>query len=161
MQPISSNLHEAEYQTLRSLFYSDKNIALHHRDGYMALKALLPPHPQRGMVFIDSPFEKEDELTQLKTALQWGLEKWPTGTYVIWYPIKNNHQHILLLKNIRALGIEMLNAKILVTENVTSTQLTGTGMVILNPPWQFAEELKILLPYLWSRLSSQQQGNYQ
>jgi 23S rRNA (adenine2030-N6)-methyltransferase len=157
---ILCELHPDEYQSLKSLFYADKNVAVHHRDGYVGLKALLPPNPRRGLVFIDPPFEKEDEITTLKTSLQTALTRWPTGTYVIWYPIKNNQQHLSLLNEIRALNIEQLNANMVINTDPTSTKLIGTGMIVLNPPWQFAIELKKLVPWLWTCLTSENQGRY-
>jgi 23S rRNA (adenine2030-N6)-methyltransferase len=153
-------LHPNEYQGLKDFMGHKKNVAIHHSDGYNALNALLPPNPRRGLVFIDPPFEKEDELARLQADLQVALTKWPEGTYAIWYPIKNNDQHVQLLKIIDGFAVNTVKAEMVINEDPTSTKLIGTGMVILNPPWQFELQLQKLVPWLWTYLSDEGEGHY-
>jgi 23S rRNA (adenine2030-N6)-methyltransferase len=57
-------------------------------DGWLALNAYLPPPERRGLVVIDPPFEDKEEFARLGEALVAALRKWATGTYLVWYPIK-------------------------------------------------------------------------
>ena len=68
---------------------------MHHRDGYAALKALLPPvvcgqrRSRRGLVLVDPPYEAQlDEFEIALAALREGLARWPQATYALWYPVK-------------------------------------------------------------------------
>ena len=40
------------------------------------------------------------------------------------------------------------------------TDINGSGMAIINPPWQLDTELLDYLPWLWKTLSIQKQGGY-
>src|SRR5690606_28449333 len=50
-------LHPEDAEVLRANFRRDRRVAIHHRDGYEALPALIPPPERRGLVFIDPPYE--------------------------------------------------------------------------------------------------------
>ena len=58
-------------------------------DGWVALKALLPPKERRGVVLIDPPFEEPGELERIAAGLAQALQRFATGTYLAWYPIKD------------------------------------------------------------------------
>ena len=54
-----------------------------------AVKSLLPPKERRGLVLIDPPFEEKSEFAQLATAVSEAISRFATGTYLIWYPLKD------------------------------------------------------------------------
>ncbi len=54
---ICCELHAEEFFALRRRFAGDRQVAVHCRDGFAALRALLPPDPRRGLVLIDPPYE--------------------------------------------------------------------------------------------------------
>ena len=58
-------------------------------DAWVALKSLLPPKERRGVVLIDPPFEEPDELERMADGIAQGLQRFATGIYVAWYPIKD------------------------------------------------------------------------
>lgn len=134
---ILSELHPEEYQMLKKLFQNHKQIALHAMDGYLALKAFLPPKEKRGIVLIDPPYESLNEIELLKQGLVGTLKKWPSGIYAIWYPIKDkpykqqikNVFDLLAVKNV-------LNLELMVSPSLPLS-FRGCGMWIINPPWQF------------------------
>ena len=57
-------------------------------DGWMAVNANVPPKERRGLVLIDPPYEEGDEFGRLTGALEKAHRKWPSGIYMLWYPIK-------------------------------------------------------------------------
>ncbi len=57
-------------------------------DGWTALGAYVPPKERRGLVLIDPPFEEAGEFERLSDAFSVAYRKWPTGIYLMWYPIK-------------------------------------------------------------------------
>lgn len=128
-------------------------VALNHQDGYQALNAWLPPKPARGLVLIDPPYEKSDDWTQVIKACQLAYKRWSHGIYAIWYPIKSSYE---IKKFYNALS-QLSFTEILITEFFPSAadvaqRLNGSGMIIINPPWQFNavldRELKELLTIL-------------
>ena len=58
-------------------------------DGWMALPAFVPPNERRGLVLIDPPFEQKDEFERLAEGFAEAFAKWPTGSYLLWYPVKS------------------------------------------------------------------------
>jgi 23S rRNA (adenine2030-N6)-methyltransferase len=144
-----------EAAKLKTLFANDARVGVHARDGYAALAALLPPKERRGLVLIDPPFEaQEEEFRTIEGALLQALERWPTGTYAIWYPIKLRHQPQRFQ---RWFGLQRI-PKVLCTELLlhpdnSTLRLNGCGMVIVNPPWKFDRQLEELLPSLRENLA--------
>ena len=58
-------------------------------DGWMALPAFVPPNERRGLVLIDPSFEQKDEFERLAEGFAEAFAKWPTGSYLLWYPVKS------------------------------------------------------------------------
>jgi 23S rRNA (adenine2030-N6)-methyltransferase len=110
-------------------------------DGYRQLKALLPPKQRRGLFLIDPPYEASEEETRIATALRDALERFETGVYALWYPIKKQHDSDLWLARITR-GIERptLVIELCLREPDSNAGLNGSGMLIINPPWQFDVE---------------------
>jgi 23S rRNA (adenine2030-N6)-methyltransferase len=114
---------------------------VHHRDGYEAIGAFVPPSSRRGLVFIDPPFEERDEFEKLAAALSSGLEKWPTGLFLAWYPLKDRSG----IRKLGALFRRNLARPTLccefLREPLDGLRLTGSGLIVCNPPWQFEVRL--------------------
>jgi 23S rRNA (adenine2030-N6)-methyltransferase len=151
-----SELHPEEAARLRELFHGDSRVHVHHRDGYEALKGLLPPKEKRGLVLIDPPYEaQEAEYKLIEQALKNALLRWPTGMYAVWYPIKQRSQVQPFLRWLQRCGARrVLRAELLVHPDDSPLRLNGSGMVILNAPWKFDDALREPLRAL-ARLLSQ------
>jgi 23S rRNA (adenine2030-N6)-methyltransferase len=152
-------LQAEECAALKATFRGDARFAVHERDGYAAMNALLPPKERRGLVLIDPPFEaQEDEFRIIEKALADASKRWASGMYAVWYPIKLRQQvqpfHRWLAKS--GFG-KVLVAELLLHPDNSALRLNGCGMAIINPPWKFERQLEELLPALQSLLS---QGRY-
>lgn len=158
---VLSELHPQDVFTLKQEFYGDKQVAVHEVDGYLGLKAFVPPKEKRGLVLIDPPFEQEDEVEQIYRALKMALQRWPTGIYAVWYPLKEMRFIHNLQRKLRSLKIKkMLVAELSIYPEDSPLSLNGSGMVIINPPWQLDEQLNILLPWVWRALSPEKKGGF-
>jgi 23S rRNA (adenine2030-N6)-methyltransferase len=105
-------------------------------DGYAALKALLPPDERRGLVLIDPPYESLDELKTMLQAFAAAYERWPSGMFLIWYPIRSAEQRRNVHARFEALGIpKMLYADLAVHPDDAGVGLAGSGLMIVNPPY--------------------------
>ena len=123
-------------------------------DGWTALSAYVPPKERRGVVMIDPPFEQPDEFVRLAQGLAAAHRKWPTGTYILWYPIKDLAEVSAFARRLARLGIgKMLRVELMAAPAAAGAGLSGTGLVVVNPPWRLHDELKTMLPAL-SRLLS-------
>jgi len=123
-------------------------------DGWTALSAYVPPPERRGVVLIDPPFEQPDEFTHLGQRLLAAHRKWPTGTYLLWYPIKEPAEVMSFVRGLSQLGIaKMLRVELILPTIGPDTGLRGTGLIAVNPPWTLHDELKVVLPVLADLLS--------
>ncbi len=105
-------------------------------DGYAALKAFLPPEERRGLVLIDPPYESLDELKTMLLAFGEAYRRWPTGTYLIWYPIRSATQRHAVHARFEALGVpKLLVADLAVHPDDAGVGLAGSGVVVVNPPF--------------------------
>ena len=101
---VACELQPDEARALGHLFERDGRVQVLARDGYGAVKALLPPKERRGVVLIDPPYEaQDDEFPRILESLRDGLERWPTGIFAVWYPIKRRRSVLPFLRKAAAL----------------------------------------------------------
>jgi 23S rRNA (adenine2030-N6)-methyltransferase len=132
----------AMQRELDSLGYSGR-LEAKIGDGYAALKALLPPVERRGLVLIDPPYESMEELKLMLQAFAEAYDRWPTGTYLLWYPIRSAAQRSLVHARFEALHIaKMLCADLAVYPDDAGVGLAGSGLLIVNPPYGADEYLQ-------------------
>ncbi|MFN7184426.1 MAG: 23S rRNA (adenine(2030)-N(6))-methyltransferase RlmJ [Thermomonas haemolytica] len=152
-------LHPEEAHVLRTHFAGDPRIAVHERDGYAAIKALLPPKHgttkfARGLVLIDPPYEAQlAEFDTALAALAEGLARWPQGTFALWYPIKQGRA----LQPFRRAAAKLpaksaLRLELLVRPDDSPLRMNGSGMLVLNAPWQFDAAMRPALDALRAAL---------
>jgi len=151
-------LHPQDAETLKHNlaidFGRDPRIALHHRDGFEALKALTPPVPRRGLALIDPAFEAKDEFARLGRAAQAAHKRWATGMLAIWYPVKDQKTIDGWKAELAGgLGGETIAVELTIRPAREAKQMNGCGLVIVNPPWQIAETLRPMLDFLTGRLA--------
>ncbi|MEO6781580.1 MAG: 23S rRNA (adenine(2030)-N(6))-methyltransferase RlmJ [Bradyrhizobium sp.] len=123
-------------------------------DGWVALPAFVPPNERRGLVLIDPPYEAKDEFERIAAGFAAAFAKWPTGSYLLWYPAKSRRatdhlaRHVARLAGTGASPATSLRLEFSVAPQAADTGLTSAGLLLVNPPWRLATELKAILPEL-------------
>lgn len=142
-------LHPEEAYVLRDNFAGDPRVAVHARDGYAAVKALLPPRHAgkdgamtkfaRGLVLVDPPYEAQlDEYDTALAAIREALARWPQGMFALWYPIKQRRVLHAFYRKAAALDAKStLLLELLVRPDDSPLRMNGSGILLLNAPWQF------------------------
>lgn len=157
---VLCELHPDDAQTLRRVLAGERRAGVHHQDGYLGLKAHLPPRERRGLVLLDPPYEHPGEAQQASAALASAHARWPTGLYALWYPIKERPWVWRLHEAVAATGIaRVLNAELLVHPEDDARRLNGCGFLLVNPPWLLEQDLGELLPWLHQTLAPNPTGN--
>ncbi|HEU0117953.1 MAG TPA: 23S rRNA (adenine(2030)-N(6))-methyltransferase RlmJ, partial [Alphaproteobacteria bacterium] len=155
---ICCELHKDDFHELRRLFENNSQVQVHYRNGYEALRAFLPPPEKRGLVLIDPPFEQPDEFNRIVEAIE-AYQRWPQGTYVIWYPIKERPALWRFHEVLAATGIpKQLCAEFVYQEETRHDRLNGCGLIIINPPWKFDEKLNALFSALHEAMKTPYRG---
>jgi 23S rRNA (adenine2030-N6)-methyltransferase len=135
-------------------------------DGWMALPAFVPPNERRGLVLIDPPYEQKDEFERMAEGFAQAFAKWPTGSYLLWYPVKSRRATDNLARQVAgAAGAGAQPAKCLRLEFSVAPQaaeagLISAGLLIVNPPWKLLGELKAILPELEKPLGQGGAGRF-
>lgn len=151
--PIQARLHR--------LFQNDRRVATHHQDGYLALKAFLPPPEHRALVLIDPAYETVEEYHRVvATGLTTAIQRWPATVVLLWYPLMEPARVRGLQRAIRHTGIPDIIAGELLTgpEGQAGYRLQGCGLCVVNPPWGFEERFGVWLAWLAGRLAESPGG---
>lgn len=144
-----------EAAELQSRLGGDPRVVVQARDGYAAMRALLPPKHgatriARGLVLIDPPYESQlAEYDDAFAALRDAQARFPQGVYVLWYPVKMRRSLQSMYRRAAALPAKsVLAAELFVRRDDSPLRMNGSGMLVLNAPWRLDERLRALLPAL-------------
>ena len=150
---VANELHPEDAAWLGEALAGDRRAKVLGLDGWLALKAQLPPKERRGVILVDPPFEQPGELERIAQGLQSALRRFAGGVYLLWYPIKDPR---LIARFQEAIGKiapkESLAIDLLLREPSDIDRLNGSGLVVINPPYTLEADLALLLPVLAARL---------
>jgi len=166
---VACELEPSARRALIDCLRRDKQARVVDLDGWTALTAYVPPNERRGLVLIDPPFEDKREFERLVEKFAAAFAKWPTGSYVIWYPVKTlkatreftqGVARIVAAKRPNASHDERCLRVELSTGAAADGGLQSAGPLIVNPPWTLTGELKIMLPALSRTLRRAPSGRF-
>ncbi len=130
-------------------------------DGYVRLNGLLPPPERRGLVLIDPPFETPGEFALAAEALAQALERFANGIYLLWFPLKSGGEPNAFAGEVLATGA---NKVLRIALDIgagehgdAKERLTAAGLLVINPPFGFADEMQASLAIVAPLLSPKAQ----
>lgn len=141
-------LHPDDARALSRQFEGDFQVRVTELDGWLALGAHLPPKEKRGLILVDPPFEIAGEYERLVDGLAKAYRRFATGTYCLWYPIKKGAPIKDFHEQLQALEIPKMLCAELSVRSDREEGLSGSGLIIVNPPFTLKDELHTLLPVL-------------
>jgi len=148
-------LHPTDLEHLKEYSQRWNKSHVKQSDGYQGVLGLVPPPNRRGVVLIDPPYElKEDYLKAVRTIVN-AYKKFATGTYILWYPVVKRElveqmQDAFTKSEVR----NLLQVEYCQQADTDEYGMTGTGLFIVNPPWQLNSQLDEILPYLKANLGN-------
>jgi 23S rRNA (adenine2030-N6)-methyltransferase len=138
-------------------------VSMERADGFESLRKLLPPPSRRALVLIDPSYEIKTDYSRVATVVQEALVRFPTGTYMVWYPVIPRPEAHSLPKRLKTLanqagkpwlhatlniGQSEARAKAMPGEEAPRPGLTASGVFLVNPPHTLKAGLKEALPQL-------------
>lgn len=148
------DLHPQEFDSLRHSFRSSRRFNLLKRDAFETLKALLPPKEKRGLIFLDPSYEVKDEYRLIAKAVADAHRRFATGVYLIWYPVLPAGRHNELFNELKRSGIrKILRIELDCGDTFPGMQMSGTGLLIINPPWHAQQPMKESLNWVYEKLT--------
>ncbi|MCO4797803.1 MAG: 23S rRNA (adenine(2030)-N(6))-methyltransferase RlmJ [Colwelliaceae bacterium] len=150
-------LHPTDIQHLSEFCHRWNKSHVSQSDGYQGVLGLLPPPNRRGVVLIDPPYElKEDYKKAVNTIIK-AYKKFATGTYILWYPVVKRELVEKMQKQFIDSDVKnLLQVEYCQEADTEEYGMTGTGLFIVNPPWQLQSQLHKNLPYIKEQLGNNQ-----
>ena len=135
--------HPRDRETLRTAMRGDRRVRVRGDCGYALLNAVLPPPERRGAVLCDPAYERRDEAAALVDGMRNAWRRWPTGVYLLWYPLHPGFDAPQLKRRLTRLAPERLLAlEWRMHAPRTDHRLAGSGLLLLNPPWRIEAALE-------------------
>jgi 23S rRNA (adenine2030-N6)-methyltransferase len=148
--------HPEEFELLDIALAREPKVSIQERDGYGALRAMLPPPEKRALVLMDPPFEAADEFARMVAAVEEGLQRLPGGVFALWYPLTERARVDAFFNGLLALKLPptlMLELEVVGVRSLV--KMKGCGLVVINPPWQFDREAGPMLDWLGQALAQE------
>lgn len=163
---VACELEPTARKQLIAALRRDEQARVVDLDGWTALTAFVPPNERRGLVLIDPPFEKRDEFIRLAEGFRAAHAKWPIGIYMLWYPVKERRATDTLAGDVAQVAnagggeSKCLRIEFSVAPQTPEAGLVSAGLLIANPPWTLAAELKAILHELEKPLGQGGAGRF-
>ena len=152
-----------EHVELRRALRDRQRTVIENGDGYARLAAWLPPLERRALVLIDPPYEESRiDFDRVTAATVQALTRFPTGVIAIWYPIKLEREAAHWLASLagKLAPHPVLDSELWIHPRDSRVGLNGSGVAIVNPPYQLEERMRGWLPVLHRRLDPQGEGGW-
>jgi 23S rRNA (adenine2030-N6)-methyltransferase len=137
-------------------------------NGFDKLKTLLPPPApaKRALVLIDPSYELKSDYAAVFATVKDALTRFPTGCFMIWYPIIPRPEAHSLPKKLKTMATQAKRSVLNVTLNIGQEPLVrvpgerlvasdkringmrASGVLIINPPHTLKAQLNEALPQL-------------
>ncbi len=166
-------LHPTDTKTLTAniaQLEAGRQVAILREDGFEGLKKFLPPPSRRALVLCDPSYELKTDYGRVVDMVADALQRFATGTYVVWYPIIPRPEAHDLPKRLKSLAtkagkpwlcasLTVKSSKLLQDESgeVVRPGLPASGMFLVNPPHTLKAGLQLALPQMVTQLK--QDGN--
>ena len=128
---------------------------LHRQDGFAMAQALCPPTPRRGLLLIDPSYEIKTDYQTVVEAVAAAHRRFPSGTYLLWYPVIERVRTERMLDALRATGIRrQFRVELGLVADAAGRGMTAAGIVAINPPWTLPHAASAGLPWLAKALGA-------
>lgn len=155
---VLMELNANDGDALRAAFLADRRVAVHRRDGYEGLVALVPPRERRGLALLDPSYEVESDYAEVVATVAATHARWPGGCYAIWYPLLDRPLSRRLVRALVATGLRRVLCAELRVDVRDGPGMKGAGMLWVNPPFTLDAALEEMLPWLSRSLAQDGTG---
>jgi len=156
---VAIEKHPEEFVALSASLSGVKRARVIEGDYRTQLKSLLPPPERRGVVLIDPPYEAEDEFIEAARAVIQSSRRFATGIYLLWYPAKHGASVDAAAGELLTAGLSsLLRLELDIgsleapTEPGRARPMSVTGLLVVNPPYGFADQMSVILRTLTTLL---------
>lgn len=136
-------------------------------DGFARLSSWLPPIERRAFALIDPPYEDTTgDFRAVELATQDILRRLANAVIAIWYPIKHGKDTDAWRRRLIAALPPLAGGtptpatalELWIHPPDNRVGLNGSGMLVINPPFQFVDRARVWLPALHAMLDANCSG---
>ena len=158
---VLTELNRDDCGRLRKHFQGNRRVQVRNMDGFQALKAFLPPQERRGLILVDSAFDRMNEYAHILEALTAAHKRFATGVFAIWYPLMESVAVSEFEQSVTNCGVrKVLKLELSIHPGNWQASLRGSAMLLVNPPYGFDDIAAPMLHWLWKALSPDGNGRY-
>ncbi len=155
-------LHPTDLSALFQTLGKKQNIKIYGEDGFHGLRALIPPPPKRAIILIDPSYEIKNDYLKVIESLKESLKRFKTGIYMVWCPLIERTEPLIMLKQLQKLNTkEWLYVSLSISKPKNDIGMFGSYLFIVNPPWKLKNQLQEIMPYLSQQLGLKGHGSYE
>ena len=156
-------LHPNDYKILNENFSGlGKQVKIEMQNGFAGIKACLPPPTRRAVVLIDPPYEDKQDYQYVVNCIKDSMKRFPTGTYMVWYPILQREEPDDMIDSLKALNVpDWLHVTMSIhAPSAEGFGMHGCGLFIINPPWTLPKTLAETMPVLTELLALDESAHF-
>jgi len=147
-------LHPQAFTELRKNCARRKRVFARQADGFAGLLGLLPVASKRALVLIDPSYEVKDDYSNVVKLLQSACKKMPQATFMLWYPVVDRDRVRRLESDLAKAALPNLQQFEMSVRNYAADNgMSGSGMMIVNPPYTLKAHADAVLPRLSALLA--------
>ena len=156
-------LHPSDCKLLIENFTGQgKQVKIEMQNGFAGIKSCLPPPPRRAAVLVDPPYEDKQDYEYVVNMIKDCLTRFPTGTYLVWYPILQRPEPSEMIEDLMRLDLpNWLHVTLSIhAPSPEGFGMNGSGLFIVNPPWTLPKTLEETMPALVQLLALDDTASY-
>jgi 23S rRNA (adenine2030-N6)-methyltransferase len=154
-------LHPKENFYLNRVLKQDKRVKVLFSNGFTDSIGMMPPKERRGIILIDPSYELKNEYQLVITAITAMYKRFANACYLLWYPVVDRSRNRFLERALKTSGIGNIQLYELgIKQENAELGMTGSGMIVINPPWTLKANMQACLPWLSEVLGYEGQGTY-
>lgn len=152
-------LHTTDHRLLAERFArqpaAGPRIRVERADGLAWLVARMPPPERRAVVLVDPSYEMKSDWQDVARALVRAWRRMGTGCFLLWYPMIERARSEAFLRLLQEGGMRRLwRIELCAVPDRPGRGMTGSGVVVVNPPPSLAGAAQEALPWLTAALGA-------
>jgi 23S rRNA (adenine2030-N6)-methyltransferase len=146
---VFCELHTTDHAFLAEVMDGKRRVLVLKEDGLKGLLAQVPPAEKRALVLIDPSYEIKTDYEQVASALARAWAKFPTGCYIVWYPVIERSRCQAMAASLVDAGLRKLyRVELGLVPDAPGRGMTGSGLFVVNPPYTLPAAAEAALPWL-------------
>lgn len=160
MLPVEADVLKRNLSKAGSLRPRQLHVSI--EDGFLALKALMPPTSRRAITLIDPSYENKQDYRYVLNTVKDAVARFPTGCFMVWYPIVQRLDAQQLPRHLaKVCPNNWLDLGLVISKPPKEgLGLYGSGMVVINPPYTLRASMQKVLPWLRDTLAIDDAATY-